>query len=110
MHARQAGAPQKNRRTRSLITTRCPPAAASASRRSYRLCTRDDTIPHRGHVPPALRARTQMQTKPGSWSTRSTTTPARWGNSGSRPHADPHDKQFPLGDNDTSDSWLTGWR
>jgi hypothetical protein len=110
VRAGQPGALQKNRRARSLITTRCPPAAASASRRSYRLCTLDDTIPHRGHVPSAPRARTQMPTRPGSWPTCSTTTPARWGNSSSRPQADPHDKQFPLGDNDTSDSWLAGWR
>jgi hypothetical protein len=31
---------QKNRRTRSLNTTLWPPIAVSASRRSYRLCTR----------------------------------------------------------------------
>jgi len=38
--ARQSGLPQKNRRTASRITTRCPPTGTSASRRSYLLCAR----------------------------------------------------------------------
>src|SRR5262249_21269689 len=110
VRAGQSATSQKNRRTANRIITRCPPAAASASRREYRLCTRDATAWHRGHGPPAARARAQMHTSPGNGSTRSTPPRVRGGNRASRPHSAPHDKQSPRGDNDPLDAWLTGGR
>src|SRR5205823_358434 len=46
------------------ITPRRPPAGASASRRSYRLCTRREGLPHDGHATSPARARARMRSNP----------------------------------------------
>jgi hypothetical protein len=82
--AGQAGLPQKNRRTASRITTGCPPAGASASRRRYLLCTRAETWPHRPHAALSARTCARMHRRPSASSAVSAITPARCGSSASR--------------------------
>ncbi|WP_344751360.1 hypothetical protein, partial [Micromonospora olivasterospora] len=45
---------QKKRRTRRWSTVSRPATAPSSSRRSYRLCTRRDTLEQAGHLAAAL--------------------------------------------------------
>ena len=60
----QAGTSQNSHRTCSRITTRRPPTGASASRRSYRLCTRREARSHDGQVASPARARARMHSNP----------------------------------------------
>jgi hypothetical protein len=75
--AAHAGCRQRNRRTTRLITTWAPPIAASTNRRTYRPCTRPETVPHPGHATCPARERATIHTPPAERSTRSTTTPDR---------------------------------
>jgi hypothetical protein len=71
---------QTNRRTRRWINTCCPVTGASASRRSYQLCTRSEAVPHAGHGASSASAHARMQTTPSSCDRPSTRRAARCGN------------------------------
>lgn len=72
-------------RAASVISTRRPPAAASASVRGYRPCTRVHQAPHRGHAAPSARGRTHARTRPGPAPVFSASTGARYGSSTASP-------------------------
>jgi hypothetical protein len=67
---------QKNRLTCRRMNISWPPAAVSASRRSYRLCTRTDRTPHAGQSDPALLVLAWIRTDFPAVKTRSTARPA----------------------------------
>lgn len=69
---RKTGAPARS-------STGRPAIAASASLRSYRLCTRVDSPPHPGQQAAMVRGDAQIRTDPVTSSTRSITTSARCG-------------------------------
>jgi hypothetical protein len=62
----QAASGQENRRTLRQIMISCPPAAVSQSRRSYRLCTRQDIAPHPGQAACEQRVLAWIRTDPAS--------------------------------------------
>lgn len=68
---------QKNRRTCSWITVSWAATAVSASRRSYRLWTQRDTVPHAGHAASAVWVLAWIRTGRPARNTRSTRAPAR---------------------------------
>jgi len=83
---------QRKRRTRSRIRTGCPPTAASARRRSYRLCTLRERSPQPGHTAVLPRALASISMTPSTRVICSITTPARCGNR-TRAHLESHADQ-----------------
>jgi hypothetical protein len=80
VHNPHASPSQKNRRTRGKSPL--PPAtAALASLRSYRLCTRPDSLPHSGQQARTARGCAQIRTDPSMCLIRPATNPARCGRS-----------------------------
>ncbi len=75
----QAGAWHEKRRTVRQITTSRPPAAVSNSRRSYRPCTRRNTVPHPGQAADEPHALAWTRTDLPAEKTASTSTSARCG-------------------------------
>ena len=102
---RQQEAGQKNRRTSRWSSTCRPPIAASASRRSYRLWTRPDSVPHFGHAAVAALALASTSSNPAATAISSTITPARCGSRTPRSTEPGHDKKTSPCDNGNTDSW-----
>jgi hypothetical protein len=76
----QARSRQRNRRTCNSINTGRPATAVSARRRTYRLCTRPDTVPQAGHAARSADARARTTTNSPSTAAFSITTPSTWWN------------------------------
>jgi hypothetical protein len=70
---------EENWRTLRQITATWPPADVSASRRSYRLCTRRYTEPQAGQAAREPLVLAWIRTRRPATNTRSTDTPARFG-------------------------------
>lgn len=71
---------QRNRRTCNSITTARPPTALSARRRTYRLCTRVDTVPQAGHAAWSAAVLARTTTDSSLATTFSIRTPSTWWN------------------------------
>ena len=78
---------QNNRRTRSRSCTGRPAIGASTSWRRYRLCTRRDGCPHRGHADSSTRSRASTTTPAPQSVTVSMTSEPRCGRRTSRSHS-----------------------